>query len=389
MIVTLVLAGLVNFVTGQTQQCSSIVSGLCPVAYGGYHYLCGQYTAGQAAAACLERGLRLAELTDALAVQALYMMQACAVGELSAWIGGWNGMGADPCAYLDITGGVIMTPGYAGCNADNLRAVVCQDIPLGTTTIDRQTYAYVLTPTTTTSTLCTACGPQRRFPTRVDKAIEVEKAEGDAKPKGARGEEADEGRRRGRALDSSSSSSKTCDRSDPLSCTHDTPPRCPVGPCTPICPLTICGLHVVQGGLMSYDEAAEECSRYGWHLADITSGQHADVAFLQRYCGRPGAGFAVWIRSYNGVDGAQCIKALAPNADDNVPIGYGIDPQFCDAELLPYALCQNAPPAPTGSGVFEGLLNYQQVTLSGNVTRSFAATTATVTSTNYFPLGCF
>lgn len=339
---------------------------LCPISYGGFHVLCAPLTPNQAVSACANLNMRLALLTDANVLQALYTLQECSIGADAGWVAAWNGAGADPCAVVSVEGAVKLSLGFEGCSA--LKVAVCQDLPTTTAVYTNYNVDIVTTGTSTSVvSICTLCDkyplpPQQYNKNNNEKDNIVEK------------------RRPHR---------RECDRSHPESCRHPHPPTCPFGPCTPVCPFTVCGLHVVQAANLTYADAQEECAKYGWNLADLSSAQHEDVAFLQGYCSRQSAENAFWIRSFNGVDGAKCVKALAADEDGNVPIGFGVEDGWCSSQDRPWALCQDAAPAVTGTGFYNGPVSFvASVTISLGTTLTTPVSTTTTTVTNYFTTGC-
>lgn len=347
----------------------------CPASYAGFHYLCGMFSYQAAVEACTDLGYRLAVLDDANAAQALYTQRDCIFGTTAeAWVSAWDGLGADPCMILSASSAVQMTNGWERCS--ERRSVMCQDLPEGVYTVRVSIIAAATMTgaTTTTTTICTNCG------TSLKAAIPTLKAAA------AQGGGAVE-KQRGRGSDYSCG----CDRSRPETCTFNDPPRCPLGECTPVCRTRLCGLYVVQLEGMTYAQAQQECAKYGWTLADITTGMWADVAFLGERCVPDAAGNALWIRSYNGVDGGACIKAQPE--EGNLQIGFGIpgeaDPfcttgPFLGPDRLPYALCQERPPQQTGTGVFVGEIEFSTTTLTLPTTTTVFNGTQTVTVTEYY-----
>lgn len=387
-VVGLVSAVLLHTATGQPgQQClnKNQTTGLCPTSYGGFHVICTETNPDAAVSACAALGMRLALLTDSNSQQALYTLQEClsTPGLTAGWVGGWNGAGADPCAFLSADGGVLMSFGYSGCYGGLQLVAVCQELPVATAIVTDYQYTEVTTGTSTsTVSICTRCDGFKQQHEHKSNIDDVKNTNNNSNNSNSNDEKAAEGKPR----------RHECDRRKPESCRRP-PPLCPFGPCTPVCPFTVCGLHVVQADNLSYSQAQEECAKYGWNLADLTAAQHEDVAFLQGYCSRQEASNAYWIRSYNGVDGAKCVRALGANENDNnnVPIVFGIEDYNC-ADLTPqkpWALCQDAPPAVTGTGLYNGILSFvTTVTVAKPVTMTQPVTTTTTTNTHYFTVPC-
>ena len=363
-------------IRGQLSCSNPAIDGTCPYSLGGFHVICGTFNWDEAANACEALGLRIAQLDDANAMQALLTLRQCALlGTNEAWVGSWNGLGADPCAYLDVNGAVVMNPGYEQCNSGVLKLAICEAKPFATAIFTRNQITPLITGvTTTTTTQCAECGTTTAARMR-NKALD-----GDDADLLLKANQDKQGRRKPCG----------CDRSKPESCRRNEPLLCPVGPCVPVCPFSTCGLHVVQGDNMTFADAQEECAKYGWNLADITNGQLADVAFLQGYCGREAAGRAFWIRSFDGVSGALCVKVLQANSNGmNTPIAFAVDPFYCDQQALPYALCQDAPVQPTGTGVWVGPRSFiSSEFYTFQTTLTIPSSTQTVTVTKYWTAGC-
>lgn len=353
----------------QSQGCANAdpTSHLCPITYTGFHMLCSEYPWGEAQQQCYNAGLRPAVLNDQNSLAALAVVQECLLlGGRRVWVDSFNGLPADPCAYVVAEGAAIFSPGDQLCLNLTL-PILCQDIPVEQVTqYDPSPVTTVSGVTTTTTTTCIQCNCQGKgllpdgkiCPACINKSRPT-----DAPLK-------------------ASAPQKNCDRRNPSSCSDQHHPPClDAQGCLPLCPYTVGGLHVIQGNV-TYNQAERECSKYGWNLADAYAGIHSEVAFMQNVCGSDDQDHNLWIRSYNGVDGAMCLVALK---DDfaNVPIGYGLSADYCMEQPL-YILCQERSAAITGYGGFDGTISYSTLSLQSPATIFSATATATVTITNYY-----
>lgn len=346
----------------------------CPLSANGFHFICGEYSWGEAQSVCYSLGLRPAVVPDYETLAALAVVNDCLLlGGRRVWLDSFNGLGADPCAYIVSEGGVVYSPGDQFCASLKL-PVLCQDPPVQVVTESVQTTLSVITEgiTTALTTTCIQCNCQGNL-----KNIDPVKcpscfANNKAQEKAAVPQKAQE--RRPHQCHSSSSSGSDC--------SHQHPPHCldPQG-CLPLCPYTVGGLHVIQANL-TFNQAERECNKYGWNLADVYAGLHADVGFMQQMCTTADKDYNMWIRSYNGVDGGMCAVTLF---DDfyNVPIGFGWSADYCMAGPV-YVLCQERPPAITGTGAFGGSQTITYTTVSYGTTYTVPSLTVTSTVTNYY-----
>ena len=344
---------------------------VCPISAGGFHFICGSFSWGDAQQACYNLGYRPAIVTDSQALTALSVIQNCLLlGGNQVWIDSFNGLGADPCAYVVAAGAAVYSPGDQLCNQLSL-PILCQDAP--TTTISVTVPSVIVATTvgtsTTLTTTCIQCNCQGNIATTdLAKCARCFENKDNINPEPV----AKAAVRRPHQCSSSSSSS----------CSHERPPHCldPQG-CLPLCPFTVGGLHVIQANL-TFNQAERECNKYGWNLADTYAGLHADVGFMQQVCGSPAQDFSMWIRSYNGVDGGMCMETLL---DDfyNVPIAFGWSADYCMSQPL-YVLCQERMPAITGTGAFAGSESVTFTTITFGTTVTIPSTTVTVTITNFF-----
>ena len=343
----------------------------CPTALNGFHFLCGEYSWGEAQSACYAAGYRPAIVYDPDMLSALQVINECLLlGGRRVWIDSFNGLGADPCAYAVAEGAAIYSPGDQLCNELRL-PVLCQDAPVTTGTLSVLTSVSLITEGTSTSltTTCIQCNCQGNINT-IDPlkcpSCFANKAQ-PAKPN---------------AAEEKGGYPRRCHANKPHECSHAHPPHCldPQG-CLPLCPYTVAGLHVIQANL-TFNQAERECNKYGWNLADTYAGLHADVGFMQQLCANPEQDYNLWIRSYNGVDGGVCVVTLE---DDffNVPVGFGWSADYCMEQPL-YVLCQERAPAVTGIGAFVGSVSFVQETFSYATTSTIPAVTVTSTVTNYY-----
>lgn len=142
-------------------------------------------------------------------------------------------------------------------------------------------------------------------------------------------------------------------------------------PCSPVCQDdSIPSLRVVKEAV-PFEQADAVCRKHGWRLADYTAGMQEQVAGLSVKCAN---GTSVWIRSFNGVDGAMCIYADSANL-----VHFGYNNHACSQHQL-YPLCNiECKPAPTAHGPITGTL-----TTFTSATRTTATVrTAANTITDY------
>jgi hypothetical protein len=358
----------------QTQQCATpLPNQVCPFSTGGYTLLCGSYAWGDAQQACYNLGLRPAIVSDADALTALSVIQSCVLlGATQVWIDSFNGLGADPCAYVLVSGAAVYSPGDQLCNQLTL-PVLCQTAPTSTIIVTVPSVIVDVTAGTSTTftTTCIQCNCAGSIATTDLAKCGAQCFQNkDAAPAQQPAPVPKAAVRRPHHCGSSSS------------CSHDRPPNCldPQG-CLPLCPFTVGGLHVIQANL-TFNQAERECNKYGWNLADTYAGLHADVGFMQEMCANRSEGYSMWIRSYNGVDGGMCMETLL---DDfyNVPIAFGWSADYCMQQPL-YVLCQERLPAITGTGAFAGSESVTFTTITFGTTITIPSTTTTVTITNFF-----
>lgn len=349
----------------------------CLASSNGFHFICGEYTWGEAQSVCYSLGYRPAVIPDYETLAALDVVNKCLLlGGRRVWIDSFNGLGADPCAYIVSEGGAVYSPGDQFCASLKL-PVLCQEAPVSVVTESVQTTTSIITEgiTTALTTTCIQCNCQGKNidPLKCPSCFVNKNNELQGKADAAL--KAQE-RRPHQCHRSSSSSSGSSD------CSHQHPPRCldPQG-CQPLCPYTVGGLHVIQANL-TFNQAERECNKYGWNLADVYAGLHADVGFMQQMCTTFEQDYNLWIRSYNGVDGGMCVLTLFDDFN-NVPIGFGWTADYCMGGPL-YVLCQERPPAITGTGAFGGSMTMTSTTYSYGTTYTVPSLTVTSTITNYY-----
>lgn len=319
---------------------NATVSGICPASFAGYHYLCTANTTwADAAGQCSKFGWQLAPVTDLDAWAAQQTMQACASSSNgTAWIASFNGLVADPCMVQAFGGAALAALGEA-CEASVARPVLCKQVPVETLSLASTRIQTLFTgPAHVTVTVTPSACHHRPY----------------RRP------------RKHAMLQEQESSSVT-----PL--TLSTIFNGLARPCSPVCPFSARGIRVVQEPVL-FAEADAACRKHGWSLADYSSGMAGPVRSLLANCTGPAG---LWIRSYNGVDGAACLSV----AEDSVDYGYS--PLYCDRIIGPlYPLCQTScNPARTGLGPWEGTNTSFTMLSVTTMTTRVPLNTITVTAT--------
>lgn len=362
---------------------------ICPISHGGFHLYCGVLPFQDAAATCESQGWRLAVLTDSNAINALATQEECSAMDTPAWIASFNGYAADPCMINSVNPGGAMAGLGVSC-FDARWPVLCEEIPSLTTQSTVTASLVLSTGTTITTTTTTKSFPNTTTTTTT----------------------------------TSSSSSSTC--SSKTTTTTSVCPQPSIQPiknvhravrlpgqwilkqkeqemqekqqrqesycpnCKNVCPFQRNGLRVIQG-VVGFQNAAEECHKRGWRLADITTGAAAEAALLILQCAPPTfiseAGIA-WIRSYDGVGGGNCMLGLSGlnrHESQFSPIWFY---EGCDEIGEVQVLCQtnddlDSGPAPTCDGGWVGSRRIVQLnpTTTTTYTRTTPLTTSTVTRT--------
>lgn len=331
----------VNHVLG---GCLRAVDGVCPTSFDGFAFMCSATNSTLARQVCEERGWQLAQVDDANAGAALQTHRWCAVESSAAWISSFNGLSADPCMIQSLEGGAIAGQDWRMC-AEERFPVLCQrparSVIQTTSTTTRTIITGAVLSTVTVKPTCRARNPHL-------KGMNVPK--------------------RG---------SEVLDR-----------------PCSNACQvLESRYLRVVQQRV-PFSQADEVCRKHGWRLADFSSGMDEQVRYLRDACVDYGTNSRLelgrlWVRSYNGVDGAACIS-VNPHTSFNLldsgsglKVTFGYNPNECDNVYGPlYPLCQlNCDPIHTSLGPITGTLStFTSLTITTTTIHTAVNTiTATVT----------
>jgi hypothetical protein len=318
------------------------VSHLCKTSLANLHLTCFSVTWRQAAQACAQFGLRLAPLTDANILYGQELLRSCLYSD-EAWIGAFGGLNAEVAMAVGRER-VRVRADQSGLGGELLQ-VMCEDVPVDTITTSLSTTT-TISNGTITSTTTTTTTTARRHRHHHD------------------GE-----------LKSNQNNCVPCQQQ------QQNPPSSACHCCSAACPASHDGLHIVTGDLMTADDARAACHRYGWHLADYFSGMTSVVKeHLVRQCGL-GAEWQLWVRSFEGVSPADCVKLEV--GDGRLDVVFGLTDNFCNGVVRVgvAALCQEQPPFVTGIGPYEGRHNTTTLSLISTLAVRVPVTTTTVTKT--------
>jgi hypothetical protein len=104
------------------------------------------------------------------------------------------------------------------------------------------------------------------------------------------------------------------------------------------------------------------------------------VQSLAQICSTPSS--TLWIRSFNGVDGAMCVSTrpqLVRGAEEQLGVVFGYNQRVCNSRLY-YPLCDTrCAPIPTGTGPITGTLT----TFTSATRTTVSVRTAVNTITDY------
>lgn len=318
---------------------------VCTFSRGGLVMLCTLHPYYNASEACAAHGYRLAQLTETNLMWAQSLLPNCAYNN-RIWIGSLNGLSAEPC--LAFAGEASLNFGDYSC-LEQEQQVMCQEIPLVTETVSTTT---TITFSEGTTTVCTTTTDYRRQHHRHTEDMFIE---------------------------------KKCGPNDNCNQCFDSSPVTSCNCCSDACAATVAGLHVVFGDFIPYSEAAAVCCKHGWRLADLTSGMSSLIhKYILPTCRNSTTNtMATWIRSYEGVDGFQCLE-LSINEDGLQTIVFGHTDQYCNGEVSAagrYVLCQEDPALITGNGPVIGSITTSTVFFNATAYETVPSTTTTVTRT--------
>lgn len=314
---------------------------LCEATSGGYHYVNTGTTFGSASQVCAAYGWRLADVTDESAYHVLYVLQKCMcggakkLGQSLKWIQSFNGYAGDPCMMLDKDGFISVGLGSAciqSINGDVTIAVICQEIPLITTTVSSLS-TWTVTQGIATAT-ATVTAPRPINP--------LSRINGD----------------------------------DPRFFKKSHDPRRP-GPCIDcheVCPFQSAAYRIIHRNITNYAQASVACRQHGWVLADVTSGSLRDVQDLGSLC----SSATLLAKSYNGIEAAAC------NYIEQGVFKWGLTPEMCNQVIAsnPDILCQvNGNIAIDGHGGWQGATATTTTTYQSTVMLVIPSSTTTVTVT--------
>jgi hypothetical protein len=343
-------------------------AGTCTFTTGGLHMTCTTHTWPDAQSACIKSGYRLAAITEQNLLLAQAMLLHCAYqGQYdgAAFIGSENGMVGEPCLVFGWNRTVaVQSGGECGGGGLGLQ-VLCQEIPSVTDTTTTTTTTTLTSGVSTTTTRTTL----RTQATMPWEDLIVEK----------------------RNVNVSDDNNGKC--GDPCDKNYCGCAQTGCNCCSDACPTTAKGLHLIPALNQSdYSEADAHCARFGWRLADYTSGMTSLLSsYLLPSCSTSGAlSVGLWVRSINGVSGFACASVdfdLSLAQGQRFVLGH--TEQYCllaGASRLPqferFVLCQEQRgPAVTGYGPAVQWTTTVTGTSVSTSTVVVPSSTTTVTST--------
>ena len=295
--------------------CQNATNSICPYSLGGFFVGCLTVPQVKAADFCQRNGWQLANVNDYNQAAALQTQQWCAGANSTAFINSFNGLGGDPCMVQTREGEAVAGEDEACWMGQHY--VLCQAAN------------QITTQTTITSTRTIVTGPVRVTVTVTPCA------------------------------NSWSSHHKNLGSEQQLKNALERP-------CSNACSDNAISksLKIVQQAV-PFEKADAVCKRHGWRLADYTAGMTDAVGALSNLCNNNPQLFnetdtsQLWVRSYNGVDGAMCIfthRQHAPSFLQNQPlaVSFGYNNAVCSSRLL-FPLCDaSCDPAPTAHGPVTG-----------------------------------
>lgn len=325
---------------------------VCEFSAGPFHMLCGTFQYHRAEEECQSHGWRLASITEENLLFAQQLFPICSATP-RVWIASLNGLNAEP--FLMFAGNFTLM-GELYSWIDEYQQVLCEDIPVITqttslTTTVEQSSGVVCTTTTVTTT---------------KKAHHHHRGDGDC-------DRRFHGNHHQKAAEACGPRCDQCiGRPTITDCSC----------CSDACPVSYLGLHVVSGDRMSYADAKAACCRHGWSLADFTSGMASVIREEFRTSCTQDSSLVLWVRSYEGVAGVNCIQV--ESGQEATEVRFGHTSEYCDgttSNLRRFALCQEDPVFFTGVGPAVGALTTTTETIISTSHSVVPESTRTVTKT--------
>ena len=154
--------------------------------------------------------------------------------------------------------------------------------------------------------------------------------------------------------------------------------------CGEVCEYQQLGLRIIKK-FVKYTEAARECEKRGWRLADITTGQSDQANWILSLCNQfeGSSSNSVWVRSFNGVS-SKCPILVSDDLWPGRQLGAYWAYSDCEEAGELTVLCEvpeseDDGPAQTCTGVWEG--SVVRRTEDPILTTTFISTTPSLTVT--------
>lgn len=312
---------------------------VCLHSAGGFHVLCAGYKYWEAEEACQEHGWRLAAIQDA---DALYVRQVTAqcLGGINCWIGAYNGLNQNPCRSVAMNGTIISHQDAYSCE-NMLIPVLCQEVPaitsFTTTTSTFTTSVWTVTTTTTVTRY-----PHRRH--RKDEKVLLQQQRMQIQR-----------------------------------------PATQCNTCNVACTIGDTNLRIIRKSV-PFNRAAAECAKFGWHLADMTSGMQESLSQNNQPCINYDRSSEdpqhFWIRSFDGVSGGLCSAIVWVNQWSAVLNSLSQEDCSFMFTFPSFPICEcEKEPMMTGMGPFEGVSTSTTAVLTSTTVTVVPLTTRTVTKT--------
>ena len=338
-------------------------TGVCPASFLGFHYVCTPMTLSDARLYCQSMRMQLAVVNDRNAGGASQTQQWCDMGNPQIWIDSYNGLAGSPCMYQVYDGFA-----YSGSSFECLTVelpFLCQEIPRLTSVLSTTTTRTIYTGV---DIVTTTCAPTRSC---VDKAADVSYAAGQEQQQQVLLQEEAE-----MALE--------------MQEMEQQPDFIPAPrPCSNACGVDSSRFLRVVKELVPYNQAAAVCRKHGWKLADLTYGMARQFEDLIVGCGDPTGQTNLWVRSWEGVDGASCVfgtwSPALRESNAGATGGFGYSLSSCNNYVGPlYPLCDiRCQWWPTGTGAALGTSTTFTSQLKRTESTTVAISTETVTVTSF------
>lgn len=326
--------------------------GWCQFTAGNFSLVCSDQPFYSAQAVCAQREFRLAEVNDFNAAYAQQLLVKCIPSDNRAWMQSWNGL-MTPCTAMS-QGEAVGLNWFNDCTQGR-QPVICETVPVVTESV-----SVTVTETVTSGTL-TTCTRTSLFTqaTQRHEDLIVEKANGAGCGPGGCG--------------------NPCIGQSPNSCTC----------CNDVCQVSYRGLYIVKVPRdLPFNEATAVCQKYGWRLADYTSGMaEAMERVLIPGCLQGLFEWQIWIRSVDGVDGGRCVSLKRFGLE--TVFSFGLSVAQCDQANIVYedrrVMCQSdeygtCELAPTGYGPSARLVTTTTTFFNTTTTDVIPETTETLTT---------